>query len=402
MNESVRLGRIAGVRVGVHWSLLGIVLLISVGLAVYQLPTVLPGHSHIGYVLSGLTAAGLLVVSLLGHELAHAIVARRNGVAVDGITLWLLGGVARLRGEARTPAAEFRIAVVGPAASFVIAIAFGGLAVGAGALNMNQLVVVVLGYLALLNTVLAVFNLLPAAPLDGGRVLRAVLWSWNGDRYRAAVWSSRAGRGLGFVLIAGGVLLLFNQNNEGLWWILLGLFVVSVASAEERQARVGAKLTGIRVRDVMSGPVSTVDGRLSVEHFLRFEALDRNHSSFPLLNPAGEFSGLVTLGQLRAVPQQVRDRTALIDVACPATDVPTADPDDQLAEVLPRLSGAAGGRLVVHGPERVVGVVSPSDISRVVAARGLNITIPGGADLVWQEDEPPPPDWTYPGQGRPR
>lgn len=402
MKETIRLGRIAGVRVGLHWSVLGIVVLVAAGLGGYQLPGAFPGHSPLGYALGGIAAAVFLVGSLLGHEMAHALVARRNGVAVEGITLWLLGGVARLRGEDRTPGAELRIAVVGPVASVVLAAAFGVVAWAAAFLGAGELVVAVLGYLALLNLVLAVFNLVPAAPLDGGRVLRAALWLWRGDRFRAAVWSARAGRGLGFLLVLAGVVRLLTGGAEGLWWVLLGWFIVSVASAEEQQARVGVVLSGVRVHDVMSGRVETADGRLTVERFLQDVVLDRGHAAFPLLDEVGRFDGLVTLSRLRNVPRQERATTILRQVAAPAAEVPVAEPDEPLAGVLSRLTRTTEGRLLVFRSGELTGIVSPSDISRVVAEHGLSVEVPGGTDLTWEQHKPPPSGWWYPGQQRPR
>lgn len=398
MDETVRMGTVAGVRVGLHWSVLGIVALVSVGLAGYHLPQAYPGHSQLGYVLGGVVAAVLLVASLLAHEVAHAVVARRNGVAVEGITLWLLGGVARLRGEARTPGIELRIAVVGPATSLVLAAVFGFAAWVAYRFAGSGLGTAVLGYLALLNLVLAVFNMVPAAPLDGGRVLRAVLWRWTGDQYEAAVWAARSGRGLGFLLLTLGFVELLARGPGGVWWVLLGWFIVSIASAEEQQAKVSKALAGVRVRDVMSSPVESAEGHLTVERFLHEVALQRPHATFPLLDETGRFGGLVTLRQLRLLPLEARRSTTVVEVACPADRVSTAGPEEPLAAVLPRLSTAEGGRLVVLRSEEVIGIVSPSDVSRVVAEHGLLFGAPGGADLSMRGDESAPPDWWYPGQ----
>ncbi|RCW44456.1 Zn-dependent protease [Halopolyspora algeriensis] len=402
MKETIRLGRIAGVRVGVHWSVVGIVVLVAAGLGGYQLPEAFPGHSQVGYALSGVAAAVLLVGSLLGHEMAHAVVARRNGVSVEGITLWLLGGVARLRGEGRTPGAELRIAVIGPVASAALAAVFGAAVWVAGSLEAHDLVSAVLGYLTLLNLALAVFNLAPAAPLDGGRVLRAVLWLWRGDRFKAAVWAARAGRGLGFLLIAGGLVWLSTRGAEGLWWVLLGWFVMSMASAEEQQAKVGVTLSGVRVRDVMAGPVGTVDGRLTVERFLRDVAPGREHAAFPLLDEAGRLDGLITLSRIRSALHRQREEVTLREVACPAEQVPVAEPDEPLASVLPRLNQGAEGCLLVFHAGELAGVVSSSDISRVAAEHGLSVTLPGGAGTGREQAKPPPPDWWYPGGQGPR
>ncbi|WP_263253330.1 site-2 protease family protein [Saccharopolyspora rosea] len=329
MNDTVVLGRIAGVRVGLHWSAVGIVALVAVGLAVFQLPRAFPGHSPVGYATGGVVGAVLLLLSLLGHEVAHAVVARRNGVVVSGITLWLLGGVARLRGEARGPGADFRIAAVGPAASVVLGGVFAGIAWLLVRWEANELVVAVPLYLGLLNIVLAVFNLIPAAPLDGGRVLRSVLWAWRGDRYRAAVWSARAGEVFGVLLAAAGVAELWFRGAEGFWSILLGWFVVSVAAAEERQARLGQALADVRVRDVMSAP---------------------------------------------------RDGAAFAEVA--------AEPDEPLAAVLSRL-GETGGTLPVIADGRLVGIVSAADVGREAERRGVRMVLPGAEP----HRPPPPGWW---------
>ncbi|WP_232000670.1 site-2 protease family protein [Mycobacterium kyorinense] len=302
MNSTVRLGRVAGVTVGVHWSVLAIVVLLIGGLSV-RFSRLAAGFPSGVYPLAAVVAAVLFVVSLLAHELAHAIVAQRNGVEVEGITLWLLGGVARLRGEAPTPGADFRISAIGPLTSLLIAGVFGALAWLGNLADMNALMVAVPGYLAVINVVLAVFNTIPAAPLDGGRILRAAVWAWRGDRLTATVVAARAGRIFGFTLIALGILQTIGGGlGNGLWWILLGLFVVTMASAEEHHARTSAALAGVRVRDVMTEHPETADGNSSIAEFLRDVALLRRHSAFPLLDPAGRLQGLVTLNRIRAVP----------------------------------------------------------------------------------------------------
>lgn len=187
--------------------------------------------------------------------------------------------------------------------------------------------------------------------------------------------------------------------SGGIWWVLLGWFIISVASAEEQQARVSMALAGVRVRDVMSSPVETADGRRSVEEFVQKVVLDRPHSTFPLTDDSGRFNGLVTLRQLRSVPARERRSTSVAALAVPPERVPAAEPDEPLATVLPRLSADTGGRIVVLRADELVGIVSPSDISRAVARHGLHVGTPGGADLRWSEEEPtPPPGWWFPGQ----
>lgn len=381
MRTTMRLGRIAGVPVGVHWSVLGVVALLVIGLSA-QLPALFPGRALVVYPLAGVVAAVLFVLSLLAHEMAHAITARRNDVEVESVTLWLLGGVARLRGEATTPGADFRIAVVGPATSLVLSGVFALIAWGVGNAGLDALGVGVLAYLAGINLLLAIFNIIPAAPLDGGRILRAAVWAWRGDRLTATVWSARAGRVFGFVLAGLGLLRAVSGMGGGLWWILIGLFIVTVASAEEHQARAGAALSGIRVRDVMTEHPETVRGDATVAEFLQ-TALLRRHSAFPILDDAGRLRGLVTLNRLRAVAPERRNTTALVDIACPPEDIPTARPDEPLTALLPRMTGCADGRALVFTDDQLVGIITPSDISRAATLHGLGIpTDRGGADLT--------------------
>lgn len=382
MKPTVKLGRIAGVTVGVHWSVLAIVVLLVAGLSMH-FPRIVPGYPWGVHLLAAVVAAALFVMSLLAHEMAHAIVAQRNGVEVDGITLWLLGGVARLRGEAPTPGVDFRISVVGPLTSLLAAAVFGAAAWLGELADISTLVVAVANYLATINVVLAVFNTIPAAPLDGGRILRAAIWAWRGDRLTATVVAARSGRILGFTLIAVGVLQAINGLGLGLWWMLLGLFVVTMASAEEHHARTSTALAGVRVRDVMTEQPETVDGNATIAEFLADVALLRRHSTFPLLDHTGALQGLVTFNRIRAVPAERRATTRLSEVACPPDEIPRAAPDEPLSALLSRLSGCADGRALVFADNEMVGIVSPSDISRAAALHGLGVRLgDGGADIT--------------------
>jgi Zn-dependent protease len=388
MRETLSLGRIAGIRVGLNWSVLFIVALLVVGLASAQLPDEYPDRSAAEYVFAALVAAVLFLGSLLAHELAHAVVARRNGVEVDSIVLWLLGGVAQLRSEPSTSGADFRIAVVGPLTSLVLAVGFGAVGMVASLLGAEGLPIGVLAYLAGTNLLLAIFNLLPAAPLDGGRVLRAALWRWRGDRERASVAAARAGQIFGFVLIGLGLLQVLAAGGiGGLWLALIGWFLVNAATAEEQQARLSSRLSGVRVRDVMSGPPVVADGSLPLDEFIDRLAMTHRFSSYPLVDSGGRLTGLVTLNRVRAVPPEQRASTLLRDIACPPEEVPTARPDEPLLTLLPRMRGCSDGRAVVLDElGRVVGLVSATDISRVMQLADLQsldaYPPPRGADLT--------------------
>jgi Zn-dependent protease/CBS domain-containing protein len=388
VRASISLGRIAGIKVGINASVFLIVAILVLGLATGQLPAAYPGRSVIAYAIGAIVAALLFLASLLAHELAHSLVARRNGIEVESIVLWLLGGVAQLRGEAKTPGADFRIAIVGPLTSLLLAIVFGLAAAGVASLGGAGLPLGVLMYLAATNALLAVFNLIPAAPLDGGRVLRAALWQFRGDRHAAAVNAAGAGRILGFVMIALGVLqVVTGRGLGGVWLALIGWFVVSAASAEEQQARLGGRLAGVKVSQVMAARPTVLDVNLTVADFIAQVALTHQYSTYPLVDAYGRLTGLVTLNRVRAVPPEQRATTRLQEIACPPSEVPIAHPEESLVELLERMNGCADGRaVVVDDAGRVVGVVSASDVARSLQLADLRsfdpYPPPSGADLT--------------------
>ena len=364
MVAGFRLGRIAGVKVDVNWSVLVIFGLIAWGLAGGRFPAAYPGRPRWTYLLAGGVAALAFLLGLLAHEVSHAIVARRNGQAVEGITLWLFGGVARLQGEARSPGAELRVAGVGPLVSLLIGVAFGGVAALVRVAYQPGLLLGTLAWLAAINVALAVFNVLPAAPLDGGRLLRAALWKARGDRVWAGVVSARAGRVLGLALILLGVVLFVRGRNlSQLWLALIGWFLFAAAGAEERQARLGA----VRVGDVMSREPDNVAPDLSVAEFIDRYPPGHRHATVPLTDH-GWPVGLVTMEQVQQVPLDRRGDTLLRDVACPPAELALASPDEPLTDLLPRLTLCAGGHALVVQDHHLVGIVAPSDVERVSAA----------------------------------
>jgi Zn-dependent protease/predicted transcriptional regulator len=397
VRASISLGRIAGIKVGINASVFLIVAILVAGLATGQLPAAFPGRGIVAYVIAAIIAAVLFLASLLAHELAHSLVARRNGIEVESIVLWLLGGVAQLKGEPRTPGADFRIAIVGPLTSLALAVVFGLAAGGVALGGTAGLPFGVLAYLAATNAMLAVFNLIPAAPLDGGRVLRAALWRWRGNRQMAAVSAARAGRFVGFAMIALGVLQLVTGNGlGGVWLALIGWFVVSAATAEEQHARLGGQLAGVTVGQVMTASPTVLDGNLTVNDFVAQVALTHRFSTYPLIDPYGRLIGLVTLNRVRAVPAELRATTRLHEIACAPAEVPTALPEEPLVELLERMQGCADGRaVVVDSAVRVVGIVSPSDVARALEIAGLRpldpYSPPSGADVTSLSSQWGPP-----------
>jgi Zn-dependent protease len=392
MRATLSLGRWFGVPVGANAGVLVILVLVGFLLGVWHFPYLYPGLPVWSYVVAGAAAALLLISSVLVHELAHALVAKANGIKVERIVLWLLGGVAQLRGEPRSPRVDFAVAAVGPLTSVVLGGIFGVLTMAWVALAGTGLVAATLGYLAVINVLLAIFNLVPAAPLDGGRVLRAALWWRTGDRVKAAVFAARSGRFFGLALIVFGIggALLWAWFG-GLWLALIGFFLVHAAMAEEQSVLVGQQLRGVRVRDVMSPPPLTAAPGTELGRFIDEVVLRQSFSTYPLVDHDGKLTGLVTLGGIRKVPPQERAHITLQDIACPPDEVPFTRPDEPLADLLPRLAGCADGRAVVLDEQgRVMAVVSPRDISRVAALADLR----QGHPLAPQRDLVPPDDGT--------
>src|SRR6201981_1154240 len=219
MGQSFSLGRISGIRIGVNWSVLVIVALLAYGLAAGQFPAEVPRRPEAEYVVAAIVTAVAYMGSLLAHELAHSLVARRNGVQVEGITLWLLGGVSRLQGGVPTPGAEVRLGGVFTLVAWLLHTS-----------GVGSVVVAALAWLGGINILLAVFNVIPAAPLDGGRLLQAVLWAVTKDRLKAAMWAARSGQVFGWALIViGAYLVLARRDYSWLWFIILGWFLASAA-----------------------------------------------------------------------------------------------------------------------------------------------------------------------------
>ena len=376
MRASFRLGRIAGIRVGVHWSVLVIFALIAWGLAASRFPAVYPEYGTGAYVTAAVLTAVVFFASLLAHEMSHALVARRNGLGVEDITLWLFGGVARLSGEARNPGAELRIAGVGPLVSLLLGVVFFGVAEALRASGYQGLVLAGFAWLGGINVALAVFNVIPAAPLDGGRLLRSIIWWRTGDRLKATQWASGAGQVFGWVLVALGLVTFFTRGAfGGLWLALIGWFLVGAATAESQQATVRDQLGGLAIRDVMTPNPVTAPASMTVQDLLNSDLIRHRYSSFPLTEDGAAPIGLVTFTQIRRVPPQARATTQLREIACPLEQVAQARPEDPAADLLPRLSECAEGRALVLSDGKLVGILSPSDISRVLRWMG----VPGDA-----------------------
>jgi len=316
--RSIQLFRVFGIRVGVDPSWFIVLFLVIWSLSGY-FKDLYPGHSSKAFALATVSAL-LFFLSVVLHELGHAVVAIRNGIGIAGIDLWLFGGVAKMRSDTRTPGQEFRVAIAGPVVTLVLAF----LCWGAGHLvdphhfgrtvQLRQAGDVnsagaVLSFLAFINAVLLVFNLLPGFPLDGGRIARAIAWWRTGDRERATRFAAVLGRGLGYLLIAFGLYSLLTPGGGtfgGLWTAAIGLMLAQAARAEELRSRLTSQIAGLRVADVMDAepvalPAETHLDRALDDFFLRYR-----WPWFPVVDAAGRFLGFVSRQKVEAVPEALR------------------------------------------------------------------------------------------------
>lgn len=376
MRQSIRLGTIRGIPVGAHWSVLMVLVLLVDSLAVGVLPALAGGHPAADYWLTASWMAATFLLGLVVHELAHAVTAQHYGIRVQSVTLWALGGVSTLDDRPRRPRAELMTAIAGPAASIGFAAMCALAAVparfaGAG-LTRTAFV-----WLAVANLGLAIFNLLPGAPLDGGRILVAVLWSIRGDRDAARRTAARAGSILGLLLAGLGVVLVFGYASyAGLWLVLLGWYLSWTARGELAMAEVTEQLSGVRVVDAMSTPAVCGYSGHAITEFVVHTARLCPHRAYPVTDIDGRFAGVVTVARLAAVPPERRVLTRLAEVMIPAARLRAVRPDERLLDVLGFL-GAPGGLLVVLDQDRPCGVLNAGDVTRLVGVAQLGV-LPAG------------------------
>src|SRR3954454_10049889 len=300
MNPSLRLGRIAGVEIGVNWSWLVVFALIVWTLADGVFPSTNPGLSSGAHLAMATAAAVLFFVSLLLHELGHALRARREGVPIEGITLWLFGGVALFRGRFPSAGAELRIAIGGPLLSLALGV---GLVLLALVRGLPQVLASICSWLGYINLVLLVFNMVPALPLDGGRVLRALLWRHSHDFARATRSAAAVGRAFGYAFVAGGLaLFIFQGTFSGAWLAFIGWFLLQAASAEDRWLLARRALRGLRVRDLVVRDPVTARPDVTIAEFIHGIDGATRHTTYPVTEN-GHAVGLLPLRRIAEVPR---------------------------------------------------------------------------------------------------
>jgi Zn-dependent protease len=368
--RSLRIARIAGIPVGISPWWLAIVALITWSLGASYFPEAVHGIAPIAAYALGFASALLLFASILAHEFGHALVARRYGIEIEEIDLWLLGGVSRMRGEAHAPREELRYALAGPLVTAVVAACFGVVALLLP-VSTPAAVRALVEYQVFVNALIFVFNLLPAFPLDGGRVLRSLLWRRSGERARATATAASVGRTFGYLLVFLGGLELLAGAPQGLWLALIGFFIVLAAGAQAAGAQLQEALGGLAARELMSAPVIGVPASLSAARAASdFFAVYR-YTAFPVLDADGQALGVLTLDRVRALTSEQREHVCVAELAerDPALLI---DADENVVGLLERGAFVRVGRAVVlDAVRRPVGLLSITDVERALRAASL-------------------------------
>ena len=351
------------------WWLL-ILALITVSLGASYFPEEIHGVGPVSSYALGLTSALLLFASILAHEFGHALVARRHGIEVEEIDLWLLGGVSRMRGEAHQPSDELRYALAGPAVTAAIAVCFGLVALLLPS-STPAAIRALVEYQVLVNGLIFVFNLLPAFPLDGGRVLRSLLWRRSGEIGPSTETAANVGRGFGYLMIFLGALEFLGGVPEGLWLALIGFFVAMAAGAQAVGAQVQAALSGMCARELMSAPVVSIPQQTTVAHAGADYFLPYRYTSFPVVDEKGRALGLVSVTQVQALTLEQRGELAVVEIA-------ERDPglivgaEEDVTRLLERPAFARVRRAVVVDESREpLGLISITDVKRALRAARL-------------------------------
>ncbi len=366
--KGFKLFTIFGFEVRVDYSWIVIAVLVTWSLAVGLFPGYSPGLPAATYWIMGAVGALGLFVAIIFHELSHSLVARRYGLAMRGITLFVFGGIAHMEEEPDSPRTEFLMAIAGPLASILFgAVAWGILAAGRG--RWAAPVAGVLGYLWTVNWLLAVFNLIPAFPLDGGRVLRAALWNWKKNLRWATRISSRIGTGFAFLLIAAGFYSIFRGSLVGgIWWILIGLFLRSASQMSYQRLIMTDSLRGEPVRRFMKSDVVTAPKDMSLEDLVEKVVYQHHFKMYPVVSD-GALEGCVSTKEIRQVPRDEWRRHSVAEVATSCSDANTIGPDEDASRALAQMHRSGNSRLMVVEQGRLVGILSLKDLLKFLSLK---------------------------------
>lgn len=362
--RGIRIGRILGIRISVDYTWFIVFVLFAWSLAFGYFPFRHPGFGKGTYVLMGAVSSLLLFVCVLIHEIAHSYTSNGLGIKVDEITLFIFGGIARISKEPEDAMTELKIAIAGPLASAALAVVFRIAAYLVGS-TAYPIAAAVLAYLSMINIVLVVFNMIPGFPLDGGRVFRALWWYKTGNLVEATKIASKTGKGFALLLIFFGVVQMLSGNFTGLWSIFIGIFLQQAAGSSYEQLVMQQTLEGVRVGDLMSRDVATIDEGVTVVEAVDAYFLKHHYASFPVVS-LGRPVGLLLLTPIRELDRDKWPVTRVSEVMERLKPEELLVPDAPALDALVKMMNEGAGRLVVAEAGVLVGIISRRDILKVM------------------------------------
>lgn len=367
MKSSFTLGRVLGIPLRLHYTWFFVFVLITAWLVAY-LP--MPGPYILWHrIVLGVAASLLVFVSITAHELAHSLVAVKNGMPVKGITLFVFGGVSQIAKEASRPSTEILVAIVGPLASVAISSIFLGIS-----FLLSDPLATVAQWLAYINGLMAIFNLIPGFPLDGGRVLRAVVWLRTGDYMRGTRIATLSGRVIGYVFVGGGIIFMFVTGEwiGGLWLAFIGWFLETAATISYRQASFHDALRGSTVRDIMiqarRSLLPVASREFTLEHLVQDYILPTGRRSL-MVGTDGNFEGIVTLRDTKKISQERWRTTSVGDIMIPRARLITSQPNQDALGLLEQMDEGNINEVPVLKGDKIIGVVTRDDLDRRLRVR---------------------------------
>lgn len=361
MNESIRIGRVIGIQIRIHYSWFIIFGIVTFSLATAYFPGEYKSQNPLLYWIPAIFTALILFGSVLIHELAHSYIAIRNGIEIKSIKLFIFGGVAELTGEPKTAMAELKIAAAGPLTSIIIGLFFLMIE-GIFSSGLRIEILSPLRYLTFINFALALFNLVPGFPLDGGRILRAILWKTTGDIKGATKTASRFGQGFAYLLIFFGVFQVFSgQYLSGLWMVFIGFFLDQASKSSYQQLLLRQFLTGVKISDIMTKEMVSIDGDIFLQPSIDEYFLKYRYSSYPVID--GEnVVGLISIKNVKDIPREKWEGTRVREAMIPLTDSLRANPDNEVVIVLNRMLKDEVSKVLVIKDGSLLGMLTLQDI----------------------------------------
>lgn len=367
MGRGIKLFKVLGIQVSIDYTWFIVFILFAWTLAYGYFPYSNPGFERTTYLALGVVGSLALFACVLAHELSHSVTSNRLGHEIKEITLFIFGGVAKLTKEPDNPTDELKVAAAGPIASAILAGAFWGLSKVVTP-EVQPVLSALFSFLGLINLVLLIFNMIPGFPLDGGRVLRAIIWARTESLDKATRVTSQIGKGFALILIITGLMRIFAGNFVGgIWSVLIGLFLQQAADSGYRQMLMQKSLEGLKVRDLMSPNAVTINEGMSLS-----EAVDKffkhHFVSFPVLS-GGRLTGILTLNNVRSVPRDEWETTRVEEVMHKLEPPEILHPDEDATDLLQKMAGDELGRYPVEKDGRVVGMVTRRDVMKMLQFR---------------------------------